>query len=143
MYKRQKYGVHPELECFDLGMINYGKYLIQKKRITEPCYWNLIFGNIAGFQTNLNQIAVAINEIPRDHYVGIGGIGDYQLKANSIAISSGKGVRIGMEDNLWYDKNKKVAASNINLLKRVHSLIEINESRLMSSKELGLSLIHI
>ena len=37
------YGVRPELECFDLGMINYGKYLLNKKNIDSPAYWNLIF----------------------------------------------------------------------------------------------------
>ena len=31
-----KHGVHPELECFDAGMINYSKYLIEKKVLKAP-----------------------------------------------------------------------------------------------------------
>ncbi|MFY7841056.1 MAG: 3-keto-5-aminohexanoate cleavage protein, partial [Lacibacter sp.] len=46
--KMNRFGVKPELECFDMGMINYGKYLIKKELLKGPFYWNLIFGNIAG-----------------------------------------------------------------------------------------------
>ena len=30
--KMLDFGVNPELECFDLGMINFGKYLLNKKK---------------------------------------------------------------------------------------------------------------
>jgi uncharacterized protein (DUF849 family) len=39
--------MRPELEAFDLGMINYAKYLIRKELIKPPYYFNLILGNIA------------------------------------------------------------------------------------------------
>ena len=132
------FGVNPELECFDLGMINYGKYILKKMDIDTPSYWNLIFGNIAGFQPTYSQIGAAINEIPKDHYISLGGIGEYQLMTNSLAVASGLGVRVGIEDNIWYNKNKKMKASNMMLLKRIHQLIEINQKELMSSAELGL-----
>lgn len=131
------YGVYPELECFDLGMINYGKYLIKKKGIKEKNYWNLIFGNIAGFQPDLHHIATAVKEIPEGDFIGLGGLGKFQLKVNSLAVAGGYGVRIGMEDNIWMDGEQTVKATNISLLKRVHKLLEINEKQLMTSKELG------
>ena len=39
--------IRPEMEAFDLGMINYAKYLIRKELIIPPYYFNLILGNIA------------------------------------------------------------------------------------------------
>jgi 3-keto-5-aminohexanoate cleavage enzyme len=132
------FGVNPELECFDLGMINYGKYLLKKKQIDTPSYWNLIFGNIAGIQPTYSQIGAALSEMPQGHFISLGGIGEYQLMTNSLAVASGLGVRVGLEDNIWYDKNKTIKASNIMLLKRIHQLIEINQKELMSSTELGL-----
>lgn len=132
------YGVNPELECFDLGMINYGKYLLKKKGITSPSYWNLIFGNIAGLQPTLDQMGAAINAIPEQHYIGLGGLGKYQLMTNVIAIANGLGVRVGLEDNNWMDDKKTIKATNINLLKRVHELMVINQKQLMNSSELGL-----
>jgi 3-keto-5-aminohexanoate cleavage enzyme len=135
--KMQEYGVHPELECFDLGMINFAKYMIKKGLIEGPYYWNLLFGNIAGLQANLNSVHAAIQEIPDGHFVALGGLGQDQLKMNSLAIFMGYGVRVGLEDNLWWDNEKKVHATNIQLLKRIHDLIKLNQSQYYTSVDFG------
>lgn len=136
--KMNEFGVKPELECFDLGMINFGKYLIHKGIIKPPFYWNLLFGNIAGFQSSLNHMGLAAAELKEeDHYISFGGLGNVQLKINAIAIAAGYGVRVGIEDNIWYDDSRKVKASNIALVKRIHQLMNIHERRLMTSAELG------
>lgn len=135
--KMKAYGVVPELECFDLGMINYGKYLIDKGIVEGPNYWNLIFGNIAGMQANMDQINLALNQIPKEDYVGLGGLGKDQLKVNSVAIAMGYGVRIGLEDNIWWDGKNSRLCSNLELVKRIHQLIGINQKSFMNSVEFG------
>lgn len=135
--KMTENGVVPELECFDLGMINYAKYLIKKEILKGPFYWNLLFGNVAGFQPTLSQMGLVLQEIPKGDFVALAGLGEFQLRVNSIAIALGKGVRIGLEDNIWYDKNKTVKASNIALLNRVHELMLIHENELFPAVELG------
>jgi len=135
--KMKQFGVVPELECFDMGMINYGIYLIKKKIVEGPYYWNLLFGNIAGFQPTFSQIGAALQEIPKDHHVGFAGLGDRQLAVNAMAIAAGYGVRVGLEDNLWYDQYRKTLCSNIDLVKRIHQLMEIHGAALMTSKEFG------
>jgi 3-keto-5-aminohexanoate cleavage enzyme len=135
--KMNAYGVVPELECFDLGMINYGNYLIKKGLIKGPFYWNLLFGNIAGFQATASQIGLALQEIPKDHYVALAGLGEYQLTVNSIAIALGLGVRVGLEDNLYWDAEKSRLATNIELVKRVHALMDIQDIELFSPLAFG------
>lgn len=135
--KMKENGVIPELECFDLGMINFGKYLIQKGIVEGPFYWNLLFGNIAGFQANLNHVAAALQEISNEDYVSLAGLGKYQLSINSMAISQGLGVRVGLEDNIWWDKTKSQKATNIQLVRRIHELIRINQKSFMEPKEFG------
>jgi len=135
--KMQDYGVSPELECFDLGMINYGNYLIDKKILKGPYYWNLIFGNIAGFQADLNEMGTAVEKIPSDHYVSFAGLGRFQLRANAAAIAMGYGVRVGLEDNIWWNKADRQYATNIDLIKRIHSLIEFNGKTYLSSETFG------
>lgn len=135
--KMNEYGVNPELECFDIGMINFAKYLIYKNKLTKPFYFNLLFGNIFSAQAELSHIDLLTKELPEDSYVGLGGLGDNQLKINTIALASKYGVRVGLEDNIWFDKNRKIAASNINLIKRIHNIAEILERPLFSSKEFG------
>ncbi len=133
--KMKAYGVVPELECFDMGMINYGLYLIKKKIVEGPYYWNLLFGNIAGFQPTFSQIGAALQEIPNDHHVGFAGLGDKQLTVNAMAVANGYGVRVGLEDNLWFDQHRKTLCSNIELVKRIHRLMEIHGTTLMTAKE--------
>jgi len=135
--KMKDFGVNPELECFDLGMINYGKYLIKKGIIVSPCYWNLIFGNIAGFQPDLSEITAAVSTVPVQNFLAFGGLGAHQLRVNSMAIVLGYGVRTGLEDNIWWDKSKNVKARNIDLVQRIHNLIEMNGAEYMTASEFG------
>jgi len=135
--KMNDLGITPELECFDLGMINFGKYLIKKEIVSGPFYWNLLFGNIAGFQANFSQIGTAVQEIPADHFISFAGLGEFQLKMNALAIAMGYGVRIRLEDNIWWDTKKTIKATNLDLVKRVHDLMGIHQVELFEPLELG------
>ena len=135
--KMHAFGVVPELECFDLGMINYGKYLIKKGVITGPCYWNLLFGNIAGMQADWMGLSAAIHAVPDGDFITLAGLGQDQLPVSAMAIAQGLGVRIGLEDNLWFDRNKKIPASNRMLLARVHQLLALHERPYMLAGEFG------
>jgi len=131
-------GIVPELEAFDIGMINYAKYLIRKELLQPPYYFNLLFGNIACSQTNLLHTGVMINDLPADSYWSLAGIGVDQLKMNSLAIAIGGGVRVGLEDNIWYDTQRTELATNINLIKRIHTIAKANGREIMSSQEFRL-----
>jgi len=118
-------GIRPELEAFDLGMINYAKYLIRKDLITKPYYFNLILGNIAGAQADPLSLGVMIRELPSDSIWSVGGIGPAQLPMNAMALAAGGGVRVGLEDNIWYDGNRTVLASNRSLIQRIREIAEV------------------
>lgn len=133
-------GIAPELEVFDIGMINYAKYLEKKGLIQAPYYFNLLFGNIACSQANLLHAGVMINDLPKDALWSLAGIGNEQLKMNSLSLAVGGGVRVGIEDNIWFDKERTILAKNIDLLKRVHVIAEANERSVMSSKEFRLKM---
>lgn len=112
-------GIKPELEVFDLGMINYAHYLIQKGLIKPPYYFTLLLGNIASAQANLMTLGLMINELPPDSYWSVGGLGSFQLPMNAMGIVAGGGVRVGLEDNIYFDDEKNQLASNSDLVKRV------------------------
>ena len=129
-------GIVPELEAFDVGMINYAKYLQNKGLLEPPFYFNLLLGNIACAQANLLHAGMMINELPENSLWSLAGIGNAQLKMNSVAIAMEGGVRVGIEDNIWFDTNRTKLASNTDLLKRVHVIAKANEREVMSPKEL-------
>lgn len=114
--------IRPELEAFDLGMINYAHYLIRKGLAQPPYYFNLILGNIACAQANLLSLGLMIKELPADSIWSAGGIGDAQLKMNALAIVDGGGVRIGLEDNIYFDADRTKLASNTDLVRRIVSI---------------------
>jgi uncharacterized protein (DUF849 family) len=128
-------GIVPELEAFDIGMINYAKYLEKKNLIQAPYYFNLLLGNIACAQANVLHAGVMINDIPEDSLWSLAGIGDVQLKMNSLSIAVGGGVRVGLEDNIWYDASRTQLATNVDLLKRVHTIATANGREVMTAQE--------
>ncbi len=93
-------GIRPELEVFDLGMINYAKYLIKKGLLAPPYYFNLILGNIACAQADMLHLGLMIKDLPKESIWSVGGVGNSQLKMNALSIVAGGGVRIGLEDNI-------------------------------------------
>ena len=115
-------GIKPELEVFDLGMINYAKYLIHKGLLRPPYYFNLILGNIACAQADMLHLGLMIKELPEGSIWSVGGVGNYQLQMNAIAIVAGGGVRIGLEDNIWYDEERTRLATNRDLVERIVSI---------------------
>ena len=129
-------GILAELEAFDAGMINYAKYLESKGLLEPPHYFNLLLGNIACAQADLLHAGMMVRDLPPHSLWSFAGIGNAQLMMNSIAIASGGGVRVGLEDNIFYDHDRKHLARNIDLIRRIHTLAEANERKVMKPEEL-------
>lgn len=126
----------PELEVFDLGMINYAKYLIEKNILGKKNYFNIMLGNITSAQNNLMHAGMMINDLPDNSYHSLAGIGSSSYPTHHMALASNSGIRVGIEDNIWLDKERKNLATNSALLERVHRLLKISECQMMTSKEL-------
>jgi 3-keto-5-aminohexanoate cleavage enzyme len=127
--------IKPELEVFDIGMINYAKYLCGKSLLKPPLYFNLILGNIACAQANMLNLGIMINELPEGSIWSAGGVGDAQLKMNVSAMINGGGVRVGLEDNIWLTPQRDKLASNMDLLKRIYSISQCLGLEIASPKE--------
>jgi 3-keto-5-aminohexanoate cleavage enzyme len=129
-----KYGVQPEIECFDTGMLNYTNYLISKNMLKPPYHINVILGNIYNGQSDFGTLASIKSNLPVNSYTCLGGIGSQQLKSTTYGLLDFDGVRIGLEDNLYYKDKEK--ATNIKLLKRVHRIMDELDMTQYTSNEL-------
>lgn len=133
-----KYGVQPEIECFDSGMLNYTNYLISKNKLKPPYHINIILGNIYNGQCDFGTLATIKSNLVPNTFTCLGGIGSQQLKSTVYGLLDFDGIRIGLEDNLYYKDKEKT--TNIDLLNRVHRIMEeLNVSHYKSSelRELG------
>lgn len=129
-------GIKPELEVFDTGMVNYSNYLIRKQLLQPPYYYNVILGNISCAQPTLLHSGVVINDIPDDSVVALGGIGNAQLNINAMGIAMGYGVRVGLEDNIWFDEKRTRLATNLDYLKRIKGIADSLGRKICSPAEL-------
>lgn len=133
--KMNEFNIKPELEVFEVGMINFAKYLIKKQLLKPPYYFNIILGNIFSAQTSISDINCLISALPPDSIYSIGGIGAHQLDANMLGLIYANGVRIGLEDNIYYEHDKKILASNELLLERFKKLAHLYGRSLYTCKE--------
>jgi uncharacterized protein (DUF849 family) len=115
----QANGVKPELEVFDVGMIEFAKVLIREGLIGPPFYFNIVLGNVAGLRADIDHLSFALQSLPQPSIASVGGIGRTQLHANALGTVAADGVRVGLEDNLWSDWELKTPATNPGLVQRV------------------------
>lgn len=118
-------GVKPELEIFDLGMIEFAKVLIKEGRLKPPYYFNILLGNIGGLQASMQHVGFVLSNLPPDSVVSLGGIGKFQGYSTALGAVGCDGVRTGLEDNLWADQRTKEPANNQMLTRRIADMCKL------------------
>lgn len=127
--------IKPELEVFDIGMVNYSKYLIKKGLLKPPFYYNILCGNIFSSQAELNDIQVIVNALPENSVYSFAGLGASQARMNALGVIIANGVRVGLEDSIYYNYEKRILASNMMLIDRVLAIANAYDRELASFKE--------
>jgi len=117
-------GIKPELEVFEAGMINYGVYLMRKGILSndDRPYFNLILGSLGSARANISSLSHMSGCLPHNAIWSVGGVGRFQLTMTAVAIAIGAGVRVGLEDNIYFDHGKKILATNPQLVRRAAKL---------------------
>ncbi len=112
-------GAIPELEVFEAGFINFANYLIKKGVLKPPHYFNLILGSLGTAPLDLMGLGHMVSMLPPGATWSVGGLGQYQLEANVMSLASGGHVRVGLEDNIYYDRRRTDLADNPRLVERI------------------------
>lgn len=120
-------GIVPELEVFDTGMLDYAKYLIERRVLREPFYFNLLLGSLGTLAATPFSLATLVMSLPAGATWAAAGIGRFQFAMNALAIVTGGHVRVGLEDSLFLDAEKKRPATNRSLVDRVVRLASAAE----------------
>jgi uncharacterized protein (DUF849 family) len=112
-------GAVPELEIFEAGFANVATYLARKGVLRPPHYANIILGSLGTAPLDLVGLGHLIGLLPTGTTWSVGGLGRYQLDANVMGIAAGGHVRVGLEDNIHYDRNGHELADNQRLVARI------------------------
>ena len=126
--KMREYSVTPELEIYEVGMLETAFRLAKQGIVRAP--FNIQFvlgvpGGMSGETRNLVHLVevldAGLGSGDQAAHWGVAGVGRYQLPLAVQAIIMGGHVRVGFEDNIFYKKGV-VAESNAQLVERVARL---------------------
>jgi len=97
-------GIKPELECFNNGHVNEVYRLIDRGALEEPYYFNLVFGHGTFTPPTPENVLNLVSNLPENSEFNLLAVGRHQLPLTTLSMILGGHVRIGMEDNLYYQK---------------------------------------
>ncbi|MCL5039588.1 MAG: 3-keto-5-aminohexanoate cleavage protein [Firmicutes bacterium] len=115
--KMQDCGIKPEMEIFDLSMVSNAVDLVRKGLAEEPLHFNFVLGLPGALPFNPANLVYLVQNLPPGATWTVSGIGRAQLPAAILAIIMGGHVRVGLEDNIYYQKG--LLATNVALVDRV------------------------
>lgn len=119
--RMKKRNIKPECEVFDKSMIDTAVRLMKKGFIQEPMHFNLVMGVNGGISGEPRDLIYLYESLPKGSTFTVSGIGRAQLPLNTMAILMGGHVRVGFEDNIYYQKGK-LADSNGDFVRRIVEL---------------------
>lgn len=121
----QEWGVKPEIEAFDPGMIANAAYYLKKGVLKAPLHFQFCMGCANGIPGNMKNL-VFMKETMESLCPGSTwstfGVGHCALEMLYGAVAMGGHIRVGMEDNVMYAKGQ-LAESNVQFVERAARVI--------------------
>ena len=134
-------GVKPEIECYDVGMINNAKFLAELGHIEEPPYFQLVMGLLGGIPANVDNLVHMARCIPEGSPWSVCAVGLDEFPMTTMSIIMGGHVRVGLEDNIYLSKGVK-AKSNAELVEKIVRIAR-ELGREIASPEEARAILHL
>lgn len=143
----QEKGIKPEFEVFDLGMIRAVGVYWKKGIVKAPLHFQLCLGVVGGMSAtpyDMQEMLTYIQRLqaegnlPQEVTWSAFGIGKGHLPVMFSALANDGHIRVGMEDNVVYGKDKdgkKILATNLMLVERAVRAAEAYGNEIATSAE--------
>ncbi len=113
-----QYGVMPEIEAFDTGMIQNAFTLVREGTLQLPLHFDFVLGVPGAMPGTPEAMMYMRGLLPPNCTWTVAGIGRTELPLGAMAIILGGHVRVGFEDNIYYKKGQ-LAQGNEELVARI------------------------
>ena len=97
-------GVKPEIEVFDMGMLNTAKHYLKTGVLDAPAHFQLCLGAPGGMEATTESLVYLVNHLPENCTWSTFGIGRGANEITLAALAMGGNIRVGLEDNVYYNK---------------------------------------
>jgi len=118
-------GIKPEWEVFSLEDVIQDVGRAIADGLDEPPYFINIVLNVTAFQGALPYtpkiLQMMVEHLPKDSVFNVSAIGSAQLPATTQSLLLGGHVRVGLEDNLYYQHGE--LATNVKLMERMVRIV--------------------
>lgn len=111
-----EFGVKPELEIFDFGMVDNALRLIKEGLLRPPYHFDFVLGVPGALSARPQHLVQLVSCLPEQSTWQVAAVGRSQLPLTTMAMAMGGHVRVGLEDNVYYSKG--VLAKNHELVAR-------------------------
>ena len=119
-----QYNTKPELEIYDLAMINNAAQLIKEGYLKKPLYMQFVLGILGGLPAtvpNLITLYQTAREQIGDFNWSVCAAGRHQLNICAAALAMGGNVRVGLEDSLYAGKGV-LATSSADQVRKISNI---------------------
>jgi 3-keto-5-aminohexanoate cleavage enzyme len=114
----KKYGVKPELEIYEAGMINNALVLQSLDALVPPLHFSFVLGVLGALQATIENLMFLRASIPQGSTWSLVAIGLPIYTLGPLAIGSGGNVRVGFEDCVHIAKGV-LAESNAQIVAKM------------------------
>jgi 3-keto-5-aminohexanoate cleavage enzyme len=97
-------GLRPELECFDVGMIDEARYLAKEGLVELPAHFDFVLGVPGTLAARAEVLDFMIASLPEGSTWTVAAVGRHQLPFVELAAERGGNARVGLEDNIYVSK---------------------------------------
>lgn len=111
-----EFGVKPELEIFDYGMVDNALRLIKEGLLEPPYHFDFVLGVPGALSARPEHLVHLVGLLPADSTWQVAAVGRFQLPLTTMAMTMGGHVRVGLEDNIYLARG--VLAQNHELVAR-------------------------
>lgn len=111
-------GVKPELEVFDVGMMVTCLRMRDQGYLEEPLHFQFVLGSPWGSPATPKSLLHLTDYLPAHSTWSIIGIGKENLPMSMMGLIMGGHIRVGMEDNIYYEKGVR-AERNAQFVERI------------------------
>jgi 3-keto-5-aminohexanoate cleavage enzyme len=130
----QARGIRPELEVFEVGMVNTLHALQDRGLIPQAPYVNILLGSLGSAPAFAADLGHIVERLPADAEWAAAGIGIYQRPITMMAAAMGGNVRTGMEDNPK-PADAGVSWGNVDAVRVARAAAELAGRRLATPSE--------
>ena len=114
----QQYEIVPEIEIFDMGMLDEALRLRGIGLLSDPIQFDFVMGVPGAIGADPAHLMHMVRCLPPGSTWSVAGMGRHQLTLGMIALALEGHVRVGFEDNIYYRKGQ-LAESNAELVARI------------------------